>query len=412
MKILNKKTAPCGSNRDCGDCPNGYCPLRVVKAEEIVVISDFSYMPETADGVAIDIGTTTIAAVKYENGRATAGESVINAQRKWGADIISRIHAATSGAAVDLKSTVRDQVSGLIQAVGGSDKRIVLAGNAAMISLYMGWDCSGLGRYPFKAYKTDTVIDGQTIIPGGVSAFVGGDIASGLYMCGFDKSEAVNMYIDIGTNSEMAIGNRYGIICTSAAAGPAFEGGRISCGTGAIPGAICSVSLKDDGIRTIGGKKPVGICGTGLIELIYELSNAGYINKTGLLCDSCSNGFVITDGIVLYQKDIRELQTAKGAIRAGIELLIKEYASDNIENIYIAGGFGKWLDIDKACGIGLLPERYRDKYRAVGNGALGGAVKVLEYGTDGIEHIRSVADDFSVAEKKDFPGLFLKYMEL
>ena len=210
----------------------------------------------------------------------------------------------------------------------------------------------------------------------------------------------------------MAIGSRHGILCTSAAAGPAFEGGRISCGTGAVPGAVCSVSLKDNGIRTIGGKRPAGICGTGLIELIYELFNAGYIDKTGLLCDRYSGGFALTDDIVLHQKDIREFQTAKGAIRAGVELLIKEYGSDDIENIYIAGGFGKWLDINKACGIGLLPERYRDKYRAVGNGALGGAVKVLCSGIDGIEHIRSVARDFPLAEKNDFSELFLKYMEL
>ena len=411
MKILNAMTAPCGANRGCEDCPNGYCPLRLAKDKDIIVVSDFSYMPKTADGIAIDIGTTTLAAVRYENGHAIVGESVINAQRSRGADVISRILAATSGAADELRASVRGQVSGLIEDLGGAGKRTVIAGNTVMISLYMGWDCSGLGRYPFKPYKTDPIIDGEVMIPGAVSGFIGGDITSGLYLCGFDKNEAVNMYIDIGTNSEMAIGNRHGILCTSAAAGPAFEGGRISCGTGAIPGAIWSVSLKDNGIKTIGGNEPAGVCGTGLIELIYELLQAGYIDKTGLLCDEYSEGFALTEDIVLYQTDIRELQTAKGAIRAGIELLIKEYGSDVIESIYIAGGFGKWLDIDKACGIGLLPARYRDKYQAVGNGALGGAVKILENGMDGTEHIRSVAKDFPLAEKSDFSGLFLKYME-
>ena len=405
-------TAPCGADRGCRDCPYGYCPLRITKDNDMTIVADFDYLPEDADGTAIDIGTTTIAAVGYKNGRVINSESVINAQRRWGADVISRILAATGGAAEELRSVVRDQVSGLIDAVGGTGKRTVIAGNTAMISLYMGWDCTGLGRYPFKAYKTDTVIDGKLIIPGAVSGYIGGDITSGLYMCGFDKNEAVNMYIDIGTNSEMAIGNRNGILCTSAAAGPAFEGGRVSCGTGAIPGAVCSVALKDNGIRTIGGKKPSGICGTGLIELIYELLHAGYIDKTGLFCDRYSGGFALTDDIVLYQKDIRELQTAKGAIRAGVELLIKEYGSEDIENIYIAGGFGKWLDINKACGIGLLPDRYRDKYRPVGNGSLGGAVKVLGSGIDGIEHIRSSARDFPLAEKSDFSELFLKYMEL
>ena len=411
MKILNAMTAPCGADRSCEDCPNGYCPLRITKDKDMTVVSDFSYKPETADGIAIDIGTTTIAAVRYENGHAIAADSVINCQRRWGADVISRILASTSGASDELRSAVRGQVSGLIQALGGAGKRTVIAGNTAMISLYMGWDCTGLGRYPFTAYKTDTVYDGQLIIPGAVSGFIGGDITSGLYMCGFDKNEAVNMYIDIGTNSEMVIGNKHGILCTSAAAGPAFEGGRISCGTGAIPGAIWSVSLRDKGVKTIGGKEPTGLCGTGLIELIYELLQAGYIDKTGLLCDEYSEGFALTEDIVLYQRDIRELQTAKGAIRAGMELLMDEYGSDDIENIYIAGGFGKWLDIDKACGIGLLTDRCRDKYRIVGNGSLGGAVKVLEKGIDGIEHIRSVAKDFPLAEKSDFSELFLKYME-
>lgn len=412
LEIRNLRTAPCGAARSCDDCPNRYCPRRSSANGEFETVSDFDYVPTTADGIAIDIGTTTIAAVRYDNGHAIGRISDVNVQRRRGADVISRIQAAADGAGDELQSMIRRQLGGIIRSLGGEGHKTVVAANTAMVSLFMGWDCSLMGKYPFKVHSTDTVYDGDIIIPGGISAFVGGDITSGLYMCGFNDSNEVNMLIDLGTNGELAIGNKHRILCTSAAAGPAFEGGRISCGTGAVPGAVCSVSLEENTIDTINGEKPSGICGTGLIELMYELYNAGYMDSTGLLIDKCADGFAVADGVVFTQKDIRELQTAKSAIRSGIEILIKEYGADEINNIYIAGSFGKRIDIKKACGIGLLPARYAGRYKAVGNSALGGAVKILEKGTNGIEKLRAVAEDFPLAENPEFSELFIKYMEI
>ena len=411
MILRNRKTAPCGAMRSCADCPSSYCPLRIKAAEEISVVSDFDYDPGSADGIAIDIGTTTIAAVKCISGKIAETMSEINKQHPWGTDVLSRIIAAENGAAKELHDTIRGQVDYIIRTLNGEGDNTVISGNMAMISLFMGWDCTELGRYPFKAYSTDTVRSGKLTIPGAVSAFIGGDITSGLYMCGFHESESVNMLIDLGTNGELAIGNKHRILCTSAAAGPAFEGGGISCGTGAVPGAIFMVSIPDDTIETIVGTEPRGICGSGLIELIYELVNNGFVDETGRLCDDFRDGYTVAQGITLTQKDIRELQLAKSAVRAGIEILIKEYGSCDIDNIYIAGGFGRYLDIKKACGIGLLPPRYINKYIAVGNSSLGGAVRILENGSAAIDRIRSVSEDFPLAEKSDFEELFLKYMD-
>ncbi|MGN0162922.1 MAG: ASKHA domain-containing protein, partial [Candidatus Ornithomonoglobus sp.] len=330
-------------------------------------------------------------------------------------DVLSRIDAASRGRGAELQSTVEYQLNKCLKAVGGKGMRTVIAANTTMVSLLMGYDCSGLGRYPFTAENLESIHCGNTSIAGGISAFVGGDITSGLYMCGFDENEEINLFVDLGTNGEMAIGNCRRILCTSTAAGPAFEGGRISCGTGSVEGAICAVSIKDKHIETIGGKEPCGICGTGIVELAAELAENGYIDKTGLYNEEYAAGYEVAKGIVFTQKDVRELQTAKAAVRAGIEILLEEYGAeeDKIQNVYIAGGFGKRLNIEKACRIGLLPKRFIGRYKAVGNSSLGGCVKLLENndGFECIDRIRSVSEDFPLAERKGFTESFMRYME-
>ncbi|MBR0366367.1 MAG: DUF4445 domain-containing protein [Clostridia bacterium] len=404
--------ARCGAARDCSDCPAVYCPRRGVYSEDIEIVSDHLYAPERADGIAIDIGTTTVAAARYENGRQAESIRELNAGIGWGADVISRIGAAGSGAASDIKTHMLRQIGDIIERLGGEGHKIVVAANTAMTCLLRGEDVSGLLRYPFSVPSLDTIIEGHKTIIGGIGAFVGGDIVSGLYMCGFDKSDDINMLIDLGTNGEIAIGNKNGIICTSAAAGPAFEGGGISCGMGTVPGAICSVSL-DGGIVTIGDEKPKGVCGTGIVELLYELIRTEYMDNTGLLAEQYRDGYPITDDIILTQKDIRAVQTAKSAIRAACEIVMKEYGAPDIKNVYIAGGFGRGLDIKKACGIGLLPEELESKCVSVGNSSLGGAVKLLDNDCNitAIEEIRSAAESFDLAERPEFFEMFLKYMD-
>ncbi len=404
------------AQHDCASCPNMNCPMRSdVTAKDFEIVSDFDYGASSANGVAVDIGTTTIAAVRLERGHIAAACSEMNSQRRFGADVLSRIEAASRGRGAELKAITEYQLKKCIEKVGGSGMRTVIAANTTMVSLLMGYDCAGLGRYPFTAQRLDSIHKDKMSIAGGVSAFVGGDITSGLYMCGFDRSEEINLFVDLGTNGEMAVGNRHRILCTSTAAGPAFEGGRISCGTGSVEGAICAVSIKDNRIETIGGKEPRGICGTGIVELAAELAENGCMDKTGLYREEYAGGYEAAQGIVFTQKDVRELQTAKAAVRAGIEILLEEYGADEseIQRVYIAGGFGKRLNIEKACRIGLLPNRFAGKYKAVGNSSLGGCVKLLENqdGFECIDRIRDVSEDFPLAEKEGFAGMFMKYME-
>ncbi len=400
---------------NCAQCKSVSCPRRSAFCDgRYDIVSDFDF-DAAADGVCIDIGTTTVAAVRLENGKPDKVYTELNVQRRFGADVLSRIEAANRGRGAELKSMIRYQLRRCVNAVGGAGLKTVIAANTAMTSLLMGYDCSGLGMYPFRAESTETAVTENSVVVGGISAFIGGDIVSGLYMCGFADSEDVNMLIDLGTNAEMAIGSRHRILCTSAAAGPAFEGGRISCGTGSVEGAVCGVDLTQGRIETIGGAAPCGICGTGITELAAELLRCGYMDSSGRLAPGYENGFTVAEGVTVTQKDLREIQMAKAAVRAGTEILIEEYgiSPEDIKNVYIAGGFGRRLDMEKACAIGLIPPQLKDKCKAVGNSSLGGCARLLAAGDAVVEinRIRSVAEDFPLAENDRFNDLFLRYME-
>jgi uncharacterized 2Fe-2S/4Fe-4S cluster protein (DUF4445 family) len=309
----------------------------------------------------------------------------------------------------------------------GDAKKVIIAANTTMVHLLMEYSCAALGEYPFKTEHLGTIkttfdnvtkskcksID--TVIYGGISAFVGGDIVSGLYMCDFDRADKINMFIDLGTNGEMAIGNKEKIIVTSAAAGPAFEGGKISCGTGSVDGAICGIDLKTGTVKTIGKKTPVGLCGTGIIELTAELAREKIIDETGLLSDEYfDGGYKVTDNIVFTQQDIRQVQMAKSAVRAGVEVLAKEYGASlsDIDTVYLAGGFGFGLSVEKAAVMGILPREFVGKTETLGNSSLGGCVKYCsaDDADDRIEHIKSISDELSLGNADGFEEMYLKYM--
>jgi uncharacterized 2Fe-2S/4Fe-4S cluster protein (DUF4445 family) len=203
---------------------------------------------------------------------------------------------------------------------------------------------------------------------------------------------------------------------TSTAAGPAFEGGNISSGVGSIPGAIYSVTIDEDNIsyETIDDEPPLGLCGTGVIELVSELLKQEIIDTTGLLRDPYfDNGYKLA-GINFSQKDIRELQMAKGAIRAGVEILINRFgiSYEQLDRVYIAGGFGYHLNIDKAIHIGLLPNTLLNKTIAVGNTSLSGAILALGNNDilDRVEHLISFSEEIHLSNDEDFNDLFVRYM--
>ncbi|MBE5949140.1 MAG: DUF4445 domain-containing protein [Lachnospiraceae bacterium] len=392
--------------------------------------------------IAIDIGTTTIAMqlLGKTSGDIKHTITTVNSQRKYGADVITRIKASVDGRKPELKECIfkdlKEGIQALLKATGVEMSKvacIAIAGNTTMIHLLMGYDCDSLGIYPFTPVNIDIITgsmeallgisgDAKVVILPGISTYVGGDIVSGLYACGFDKTEEIKLLVDLGTNGEMALGNEDKLLVTSTAAGPAFEGGNIEWGMGSVAGAICSVEL-DGAIakcHTILDKEPVGICGTGVVEAIAELLREDILDDTGLLADEYfDDGFELaktSDGrdIVLTQKDIRELQLAKSAIRAGIETLLIKYgvSKEQVSKVYLAGGFGYKLNTGKAVAIGMLPKEFADKTQAIGNSSLAGAVKYLREAEDGkaLEKIVLISEEISLSTDKDFNEFYMEHM--
>lgn len=452
-KLLSRDEIVQGIRLACHAYPAQDCTIKIPSVEdeldfEIVsdskgLIKEGNHHQEDYYIIAIDIGTTTIAInlVGVPNGRILNTHTRINKQRIYGADVISRIWASNEDKGKLLKkSIVRDLLEGIKEVMVGTNilkdkvKGISIVGNTTMTHLLMGYSCETLGIFPFtpvnidfieKSFKeifsSDYLQTSVTILPG-LSTFVGADITSGLLVSAFDKSQKVSMLIDIGTNGEMAIGNKDKILVCSTAAGPAFEGGNISCGIGSVPGAISSVSIEKDNVsyKTIKEDPPVGICGTGVIEITAELMKAGLIDETGLIDEKYSkDGFKIaTDkngkDIVFTQKDIREVQLAKSAIRAGVEILIKRFGVeyDDIGTIFLAGGFGLKINVKKAIQIGLVPEQFNGKIQAIGNSSLAGAI---EYSLDSnakerAEKIVQNAKELQLSSDKDFNQYYMDYM--
>lgn len=398
----------------------------------------------SAVGAAVDLGTTTIAMalVRLADGARLASATMVNHQRMYGADVISRIHSANEGRGELLKNLVRKDIAcgldALLEdaAAKGEDvcglKNIVIAGNTAMCHLLQGYSCGTLGVAPFVPVDISLtrciwkfpvgnplLREADTVILPGISAFVGADIAAGILSTGMAESSELSMLIDMGTNSEMVIGNRNGFLVTSAAAGPAFEGGRISCGMAGVPGAVSHVVLEGGKARceTIGKEKAVGICGTGIVDAVSELAAAGLVDENGLLSEPYfSAGFPLAENVRVTQEDIREIQMAKSAIRAGIEILLREYgaAYGHVRRLYLAGGFGLGMNPASAAGIGLIPPELSDRVIPVGNTALAGACEYLcgpaQENGERMRHIVENSREINLAMHPDFNELYLQYM--
>jgi len=397
---------------------------------------------ENKYAIAVDIGTSTVeqSLIRIEDGTILAAYSAANPQRAYGADIIARIQAAVGGRMEQLQKLIKAElIRGIRDMAGrtgvdtGSICRMVIACNTTMGHILLGYSCEGLGRYPytpvnistvelpfFQLFNSDYLDASVTVLPG-ISAFVGGDIVSGLLACNFDKADKPCLFIDLGTNGELALGNKDRILVSSVAAGPAFEGGNISCGMPSVAGAICNIEIADGKTlyRTIGDKEAIGLCGTGIVELASELLEAGIIDETGLLNEKYfDKGFPIKGqaGREFYftQKDIRQLQMAKAAIRAGIDILLNEYGIGyaDIDRVYLAGGFGFMLNLQKAVNIGLLPKELYGRIYPVGNSALSGAISYLgdKDAALRLKAILKAAAELDLAEQEDFISLYPEYM--
>ncbi|WP_329886346.1 ASKHA domain-containing protein [Pseudoramibacter sp. HA2172] len=371
--------------------------------------------------VAADIGTTTIAASLVDGASGLVVKTVtgINHQRRFGADVITRIEAAGKGKLALLQEQIAGDLGALAAQLGvdGAAAPFVIAGNTTMEHLLQGLDCRSLGVAPYTPVDISLHCCGQMLIMPGISTFVGADIVSGVVACGMDQSDEIALLIDLGTNGEMVIGNRQRMLAASTAAGPAFEGGNIQCGTAGIPGAIAALTIDGETpqVTTIGGEAPVGICGTGVLETVYELLKAEIVDETGLMDDDYADeGYPLAPGVVFTAQDIREVQLAKSAIRAGMEVLLTHYgiAAEDVERVYLAGGFGQKIDVDKAIGIGLLSEAFAGRIAAVGNSALAGAVMLARDDTLQARFVRvaEMAEEVALAEDVHFSEWFMEYM--
>lgn len=466
MERCNNPT--CGGNGNCATCPKRMSEQINNGAFEAVAEYAVSEKEGTVNcdalkadnekgnmyAIAIDLGTTTLAFSLVDGASAQIFHTVtmLNSQRKYGADVLSRIQASVDGKKDGLRKAIQNDLCEgidkllkeykIITVADSSSEQqsmdidhIVISGNTTMIHFLMGYDCSTLGIYPFVPVNTELIsgpaeeIIGYkqpgaeiktTILPS-VSAFIGGDIVAGLYALDFASNKEISLFVDLGTNGEIALGNCDRILTTSVAAGPAFEGGNISCGTGSVAGAICAVEINrndvsDIKLKTIYNVPPCGICGTGVIETVAELLKCGLIDETGLLADEYfDTGFPLTneqEPISFTQQDIRQFQLAKAAVCTGVEVLIKEYGitTDEIDKVYIAGGFGYHLNVAKATSIGLIPAELVNKATAVGNTSLAGAVKYLgdTNASDTIQRIKNASEDIILANDSDFQEVYLK----
>lgn len=375
--------------------------------------------------LAVDIGTTTIAANLIDTKQKKVLQAItsINHQRIFGTDVLSRIDIANQGRLLELQRTILNDLDSICEQFQlGKDITklsipVIISGNSTMQHLLQKLSCESLGSFPFTpvdismhSYKN------MTILPG-ISTYVGADIVSGIVACGIDQKEEVSLLVDLGTNGEMVIGNKNRLLVTSTAAGPAFEGGNIHYGIAGVPGAIDTVTIFDNhpAISTISNKKPIGICGTGVIETVYELVKEKIVDNTGLIADKYfDNGYPLTENISFTNKDIREVQLAKSAIRAGIEILVTSYGIDysQIAHLYLAGGFGQKINYTKAVGIGMLPKELNDRIISVGNSSLAGAGMLAMNSelSHRFTHIPEISEEISLANHKAFNDLYLEYM--
>lgn len=451
-KFFKKEELAKGLRLACKAVPEGDFKVKWLGAleEEMEVLGNRVVIEprqkvSAADGqvvIGIDIGTTTLAFSAYEiNSEKVVMEVAgLNHQRSFGADVIARIQASNEGQKAELqKSIQRDLLNGMRalclkgNLAPAQIKKVVLAGNTTMIHLLMGYSCETLGVVPFTPYNLEQIetdmntlcetfdMPFETVIMPGISTFVGGDITAGIMAVEMYRKEKPCLFIDLGTNGEMAIGNRDKILVTSTAAGPAFEGGNISCGVGSIPGAICHVKLEGDKeIGTIGNKPPVGICGTGVVETTAQLIKTELLDETGLLDeDYFEEGYPLAEGsngevIHFTQKDVREIQLAKAAVRAGLETLMLRYGTtcEELEAVYVAGGFGYKLNLKEAVAIGMFPEKLLSKMQAAGNTSLEGAKNygLGKFTSDDVEKMRQVTEEISLGNDKDFQEFYMEYM--
>lgn len=458
--------APCGGNGTCGKCnvvltdsrgtrtvlacktiptEDGTVRIPVTAAEIPETAGDNHKEKMAAEGylAAVDLGTTTVAVKVFDakNDSLLGQMTVWNAQTAYGADVISRIKYTmeSPGGLETLGRAIRKQIADCLRDLTGDleaetkCRRMVIAGNTIMQHIFAGIDPSPIATAPFvpKTLFTDAPKGTWECFPC-VSGYVGGDILAGLYANELDKKQENFLFLDIGTNGEMVIHGPKGLLTCSVATGPAFEGAEISCGMIAAAGAVRHVTGQNGKLRldVAGGGEAVGICGSGLIDLLALLVREEIVDETGRLLppeetpntwaaylgeDEDENGvFYLNESrtVCLTARDVRKLQLAKAAVAAGIVILLREsgLAASDLESVYLAGTFGAHMDVESAAAIGLLPKELAGKVKMVGNASLDGAERLL-FHPEERDRLRQLQRDCHYLELSTWPDFNELYVD-
>jgi len=411
--LRGRVSAPCGGQGKCGKCRVAVdgqeelaCAVTVDRDMTVTVPRTFdqkilTQSPEVsapeAEGhvLAMDIGTTTLVCSLLEgSGRELAVAACPNPQAAYGADVVTRIREALGGRTEELARLVREALEGLAlrccREAGIRPEQVKTlspVGNTCMRQLLLGMPPENLGKLPYSRAVTEAkriscasffpaFSEAELVLPPDIGPFVGTDTLGCILSSRLYEEEELTLLVDIGTNGELVLGDKDGMVCCATAAGPALEGAGIRFGMTAAEGAIDRVWVEDGRLRchAIGGGEPRGICGSGLIDAVAACLSLGLLDKRGRILNE-EKQIPLTEEIFLTQEDIRQVQLAKGAICAGVSILAQKLGVElsHIRQVYLAGGFGSFLDPDAVCRMGLLPEALRGRIAAIGNAALGGA---------------------------------------
>ncbi len=451
--------APCGGKGVCGKCkvklissdydektdkdgnilackcfPSGNLSIELPLRRDV----DIELIEKLESGVvnlAFDLGTTTLRFAVFDNsGNILARARTLNPQMIAGSDVLTRIEFCKNQDTITLRSILFDVLENVISKLKkvcnfASVDKLFVCGNTTMLHIFAGENPKSLGEYPFEPVflSSKTFSGGEIGLSANnvyllpcISAYVGSDAVSGVGCVGLGKGEKNELFIDVGTNTEIVLYSGGKFYCTSTSAGPAFEGGKIECGVGGVDGAINKVYSIPAfwGYETVGDAPPKGICGAGLVDFIACALTDGVIDKTGLIEKSgkgVKDGKIfLTTDVYISQFDVREIQLAKSAVRSGIEVLLSYVGvkHTDIEKVYVSGGMGSNFDIDSICKIGLIPKCFRDICEKVDDTALSGLL--CSNDCDLIQKLNGIVDrseSIELSLRDDFKNLFIKNLD-
>jgi uncharacterized 2Fe-2S/4Fe-4S cluster protein (DUF4445 family) len=449
----------------CGRCKNAGMIAGANKRKTKLLTLPADFVPDKGDqgyGVAFDVGTTTVVGMLVDlyTGEHLSSLAKTNPQNKHGLDVISRItfsHEKEGNLALlrnDIVACLNEIIDELCKENDLPNEavvRVTFCGNTTMSHIFAGYDPISLAFAPFAPAYTGTLMfkgneldlrmseDGDVMVFPNIAGHVGGDITSGILATRFLDKKDLTIFIDIGTNGEIALTDGKTVLACSTAAGPAFEGSAIYQGMRAAPGAIEKIQIKEDKVlfRTIDDVVPVGICGSGLIDAIAQMIEAGIIKKTGRLAtpkDFAQKNpeigdrlrerdgmreFVLVykeegEDIVITQKDVREVQLAKGAISAGISIMLEQLNAgmEDLNEVIVAGAFGSFIDKESAMTIGLLPKVDSDDITSAGNTAGAGTLMAVTNAGEAVKakEIPGRVEHVELASTKDFQEKYVAAM--